>query len=117
MGRLAVDVPARKRKPPSHGKVVRGPGRTAENDLGGNNVAGKPRQGGDLYPHEIAERAAELKIMGRDMERYGFHDLIGIDAAGVENRVVAAATGRNRAKPGRARYFPRTATGVESRPC
>ena len=81
MGRLAVDVPARKRKPPSHGKVVRGPGRTAENDLGGKNVAGKPRQGGDLYPHEIAERAAELKIMGRDMKRYGFHRALKLGAA------------------------------------
>jgi hypothetical protein len=69
----AVDIAPGKGKAPADGKLVGRSRRTAQNDLGGQDITGKPRQGGDLDPDEFAERAADLQVMRYDMERYGFH--------------------------------------------
>ena len=74
MGRTAMDVAARERKPPAHGELRRRARRTAQNDFGGQDVSGKARQGGDFYPNKFAERVTELEVMGRDVEWYGLHD-------------------------------------------
>ena len=72
---VSVDVAPGKREPTADGKLIRGAGGTAQNDFRGENVSGKARQRGDLYPHEFAKGVADLQMMGCDMERYVFHGL------------------------------------------
>lgn len=68
-----MDVTAGERKPRTDGKLMGRPGRAAQNDLGGKNVTSETRQGRNLDPHEFTKRAADVEMMRRDMERYGFH--------------------------------------------
>ena len=75
MRSAAMDVAAGKRKPPADGKPGRCPGRAAQNDFGGENVSGKARQSGNLYPQEFADGVADFEMMGCDMDRYVFHGL------------------------------------------
>ena len=74
VGGAAMNVAARERKPPAHRKLTGGARGSAENDFGREDISGKARQGGDLYPYKFAKRVADLEMMGRDMEWDGFHD-------------------------------------------
>lgn len=73
MSCAAMDVATGQREPRADGELMRCAGGTAQNDLGGENVSGKTRQGGDLYPDKFAEPIADLQMMRRDMQWYGFH--------------------------------------------
>jgi hypothetical protein len=50
---------------------------TAQDDFGRKNVAGKPRQRGNLYSYEFTKGIADPEMMGRDMEWDVFHNLGG----------------------------------------
>jgi hypothetical protein len=78
MRRLSMDITAGKREPRADGELMGRAGGTAQNDFGGENVAGKPREGGDLYAQEFTERAADPQMMGCDMEWDVFHNSAGI---------------------------------------
>ncbi len=69
----AVDVAAGKGQAPADRKLMGRSNGAAQNDFGRQDIAGKPRQGGDLDPDEFAERAADLEVMRCDVQRYGFH--------------------------------------------
>ena len=86
MGCLPMDVAAGKREPRADGELLRRARGTAQNDFGGENVAGKPREGGDLDSQEFTERAADLQMMGCDMEWDVFHNSAGIAAGELEPR-------------------------------
>ena len=75
---LAMDVTAREGEPCADGKLMCRARGAAQNDFGGENVASKPRQGGDLYPQDFTEGAADPEMVGCDMERYVFHKLVGL---------------------------------------
>jgi len=79
MRRVAMHIAAGECKAGADGELVRGARRTAQNDFGGENVTGKPGQGRDFYAHKFADGAAEAEMMGRDMERYVFHDLVEVE--------------------------------------
>ena len=68
-----MDVAAGERKPRTDGKLMGGAGGPAQNHLGGKNIAGKAGQRGDLYSHEFTESAADVEMMGGDMEPDVFH--------------------------------------------
>jgi len=73
MGCAAMNVGAGQGEPRADGKQMGRARRTAQDDLGRENISGKTRQRGDLYPHKFAERVVNLQMMRCDMERDGFH--------------------------------------------